>query len=132
MNYWHFPTPSSQNIYIRARNNCGWGLYQETTWTFSTFFAKYTISPNPASESVTLVFEELIDPKGIPEYIELLHENSTIPVRTLKVAESDFQNIKRNNNKLSLNVSDLPRGTYYLHVSYGDRKEPNTHRVLLK
>ena len=132
LDYWHTPTPSSQTIYIRKRNSCGWGLYKETNWTFSSFFAKYTISPNPASGFVTLLFEDLIDPKGLPAFLELMHESSTIPVRTLKVPRADFDNIKNNSNKLSIDVRDLPRGTYYLHVGYGDKKKPDMHRILLE
>ncbi len=130
--YWHWPTPFNQRILIRAQNSCGWGQYRETYWTFSSFFSAYTISPNPASSHVTLLFEKLIDPKGMPERLELLHESSTIPVRTLKIAESYFESIKNDGNKLSINVSDLPRGTYYLHVDYGGKKEQNRHRVLLR
>lgn len=132
MDYWHTPTPPNQKIYIRAKNTCGWGLYQETIWTFSLFFAKYTVSPNPTSDDVTLIFEDLVDPRGLPETLELMHETSTLPVRSLTVNKSDFGDIKNRQNKLSLNVRDLPRGIYYLHVGYGDKKKPNTHRVVLK
>jgi serine protease len=132
MNYWSLPNPTSQTIHIRARNSCGWGSYKATYWTVSTFFAKYSISPNPTSGYVTLLFEDLIDPKGLPESLELMHESSTIPVRTLKIAGADFDKIKNNSNKLSIDVRDLPRGTYYLHVGYGDKKKPDRHRVLLE
>ena len=47
MNYWALPNPYSQTIHIRARNSCGWGSYKATYWTVSTFFAKYSVSPNP-------------------------------------------------------------------------------------
>ncbi len=132
MNYWSLPNPTSQTIHIRARNSCGWGSYKATYWTVSTFFAKYSVSPNPASGFVTLLFEDLVDPKGLPELLELMHESSTIPVRTLKVAGADFDGIKNNSNKLSIDVRDLPRGTYYLHVGYADKKKPDMHRVLLE
>ncbi len=132
MNYWSLPNPTSQTIHIRARNSCGWGAYKATNWTVSTFFAKYTVSPNPASDRLTLLFEDLIDPKGIPNHLELFHESSTIPVRTKKVSTSDFESIKNNNNRLSIEVKDLPRGIYYLHVNYNEKKSPDRHRILLE
>jgi len=68
----------------------------------------------------------------LPESLELMHESSTIPVRSLKVAGADFDKIKNNSNKLSIDVRDLPRGTYYLHVGYADKKKPDMHRILLE
>ncbi len=132
MNYWSLPNPTSQTIHIRARNSCGWGDYKATNWTVSTLFAKYTVSPNPASDRLTLLFEDLIDPKGIPNDLELFHESSTISVRTKKVSTSDFESIKNNNNRLSMEVKDLPRGIYYLHVNYNEKKNPDRHRILLE
>jgi hypothetical protein len=123
MDYWHTPTPSNQRILIRTRNACGWGLYQETYWTFSTLFAKYSVSPNPAINEVGLLFDNLVDPRGLPEKIELLHESSTIPVQVLKITKSEFDKIKNSGNKLFMNVANLARGTYYLHVSYAKCKE---------
>lgn len=132
MNYWSLPNPTSQTIHIRARNSCGWGSYKATNWTVSMFFAKYTVSPNPASDHLTLLFEDLIDPRGIPNHLELFHESSTIPVRTKKVSASDFEGINNNNNRLSMEVKDLPRGIYYLHVNYNEKKSPERHRILLE
>jgi serine protease len=132
LNYWSLPNPTSQKVYIRGRNSCGWGAYQETTWEVSFFAAKYSVSPNPASDYVTLLFEDLVDSKGLPELVELLSENSTTPIRSLSATTSNFESVKNNNNKLSIPVSDLPRGTYFLHVSYGGKKNPDKHRVVLK
>lgn len=132
LNYWALPNPTSQKVYIRGRNSCGWGGYQETTWEVSFFAAKYSVSPNPASDYVTLLFEDLVDSKGLPELVELMSENSTTPIRSISKTSTNFESVKNNNNKLSIPVSDLPRGTYYLHVSYGNKKKPEKHRVVLK
>ncbi len=132
LEYWNSPAPFNQKIHIRARNVCGWSPYLETTWTFSSFFAKYSVSPNPASDYVTLLFEDLVDSKGLPELVELMSENSTTPIRSISTTTSNFESVKNNDNKLSIPVSDLPRGTYYLHVSYGGQKKPDKHRVVLK
>lgn len=133
LEYWNSPTPFNQKIYIRAKNACGgWSPYLETTWTFSSFFAKYSVSPNPASDYVTLLFEDLVNSNGLPELVELMSENSTTPIKSLSTTSSSFESVKNNNNKLSIPVSDLPRGTYYLHVSYGNKKNPDKHRVVLE
>lgn len=132
VNYWHAPTPSSQNMYIRMRNSCGWSLYKETNWEFYTYLLKYTIAPNPVKDNLALLFETMVDPKGLPQHIELMHESSTIPVRSLKVNQSDFEKIKSDKNTLSFNVRDLPRGIYYLRVGYGDKNKPHIHRVILE
>jgi hypothetical protein len=132
VNYWHAPTPSSQKMYIRMRNACGWSAQKETNWEFYTYAPRYAIAPNPVKDNLALLFEEMIDPKGLPQHIELLHESSTIPVRSLKVSQSDFDKIKSDRNKLSFDVRDLPRVIYYLHVSYGEKKKPQVHRVVLE
>src|SRR5690606_37465383 len=72
--------PSTQQVYIRAENDCGWGLWDELVWEVdNSFFFAYTIHPNPAKEKLYVSFEKADRVEGLPKTISLLNEKSNIP-----------------------------------------------------
>lgn len=127
MDYWHTPTPHNQRILIRAKNVCGWGDYQETYWTFSSSFAPFTISPNPTSDQLTILFEGKLSKNRLPSSVELISEKGN---RGLLKDQPNFEEIERNNNKLTFKVNHLPKGIYYVHLTYENGKVDKKRVVL--
>ncbi|ODS84702.1 MAG: hypothetical protein ABS46_02945 [Cytophagaceae bacterium SCN 52-12] len=73
--------------------------------------------PNPATETLTLQLSSL------PQQINLYTEASTIAVKSFNSkAINDLKSSKDGKQQVTLNVKDLPRGIYYLHIEQKDKK----------
>ncbi len=124
--------PPTQQVYIRAKNVCGWGEWDELIWSVDNwFFFSYVVYPNPATDQLQIEFERTDNLKGLPKTINLFSDKSTIPVKEIVVEEA-YRKQLISDNKLMIDVSELSRGVYFLHVSYGDKKEKEIHRILLR
>jgi hypothetical protein len=70
---------------------------------------------------------------GLPETIKLYSESSTIPVKLIRVADIYNKKEFKDGNKVEINVKDLPRGTYYLHIeSKSNSEKIEKMRILLQ
>lgn len=47
-----------------------------------------------------------------------------------KKDEKEESLLKKGENSSTIDVSDLPRGTYYLHLTYSDNKVDKTRIIL--
>ncbi len=73
--------------------------------------------PNPATETLTLQLAT------IPQAINLYTEASTIAVKSINSkAINNLKSSKDGKHEVILNVKDLPRGIYYLHIEQKDKK----------
>ncbi|WP_138479953.1 S8 family serine peptidase [Dyadobacter bucti] len=107
---------------LAATNSCG------TTSQTVEFWAPWPVIayPNPAEDEISMEFSG----SKLPERVELLSEKSSIPVRSILT-----KNVKlMKNNILKINVKELPRGTYYLHIfeDSGRGEKVQKIRILLK
>lgn len=125
--------PSTQQVYIRAENDCGWGLWDELVWEVdNSFFFAYTIHPNPAKEKLYVSFEKADRVEGLPKTISLFNEKSNIPIQQIDVW-SKFQQAAMANNQIVFDVSGLARGRYFLHIEYDNGKSKTAkHQVVLE
>lgn len=122
---------SQHNMTVSLTNNCG------ETPRSSPYFYSYPCSfmsvyPNPANDILTFEFASDASQVSLPQEIKLYNEQS-VSVRTLSSSAIVKNNLKEG-NKLFLNVKDLPRGTYYLHVfpTKESGKEKEIIRILLQ
>ncbi|WP_460961162.1 T9SS type A sorting domain-containing protein [Spirosoma litoris] len=90
--------------YLVVVNNCS-----ETTRVY----------PNPARDNVTLEFLNATTVESLPDQIDLIGANSMKPIHSLNVKDAHKNNKLVNGNSLQLNVKDVPRGVYYLHIKSG-------------
>lgn len=106
---------------LAATNSCG------TTSQTVEFWAPWPVIayPNPAEDEISMEFSEA----KLPERVELLSEKSSTPVRSILT-----KNVRVMKNILKINVEELPRGTYYLHLfeESGRGEKVQKIRILLK
>jgi hypothetical protein len=92
-------------------------------------FSIYTVYPDPAQDFVTIEFDQVDKVEALPDEITLISENSTKPVRKAN-PQSEYQNSKLIDGKsIALNVKDLPRGIYYLHIINSRRQDKPLDRI---
>src|SRR5690606_12343932 len=121
----------TSHISVAAINVCG-SSGADLFLTTMPCLLSYTIYPNPAKYYITIEFEKPVNVDGLPDEIAFYSDKSTIALQTVNVHELFSQKAFINGNQIQINAKDLPRGIYYLHVKYGNRNEPNMHRVILQ
>lgn len=111
---------------VSATNSCGTASRSMRVQTFSSF-AMY---PNPASEMVSLKFDNTESVDGLPEDVSIYSENAGKLVRQVSI-KSAFDQKQIKGNVLPINVGDLPRGTYYMHVKPNKKNKKETDKIRL-
>lgn len=86
------------------------------------------VYPNPAKDVVSLDFDASSNKELFAQQIFLYNENSKM-VRSISNSSVQTASLKS-----QLNVADLPRGTYYLHVipSDGSKQKKDIKRIILE
>ncbi|GAB3911613.1 hypothetical protein GCM10028803_53510 [Larkinella knui] len=120
-------TSGGATIALYATNECGTSstIYYNIP-PAGSFFKVY---PNPAHDVLTIQF---ISPKNIealPEKVNLYSEKSSIAVISVDVKEAYGKNEFEGGDKLNLNVKNLPRGIYYLHIIPESNQNQEIQRV---
>lgn len=120
----------SVNMTVNATNPCG---SSSRTFTFVTS-SGYRVYPNPAKEVAYIEFDNATYGDALPERVELLSEKSTKPIKSVDVQKAFASKSLQGGNRISFDVKDLPRGTYYMHIinSKNKDKELDAVRILLE
>lgn len=116
-------SPGGCVVRVAMTNACGTTNYDIT---IPASFGMRSAYPNPAQDFITLEFGDN-SAHILPDKIEIFSENSSNPVKIMIPEYSDY--FKRN-KKIALDVRELPRGIYYLHIQ--SKKTKNKYRVLLQ
>ena len=93
------------------------------------------IFPNPAKDVVSIEFEnpELLE--SIPDLIEIQDEKSHKIVKSsnVKAIKDREKNNPKAYSRVDFEVADLPRGTYYVQVTFDQRseKDKTAYRIIL-
>ncbi|SEI68827.1 hypothetical protein SAMN05216327_103256 [Dyadobacter sp. SG02] len=91
-----------------------------------------TVYPNPSVQDlITIQLDNLENEEVMPQSVELFSEHSTIPVRTLSPVEIYRNQAFKDGNKMEMNVRELPKGVYYLHVVHGRIVNKNMEKIRL-
>lgn len=93
-------------------------------------FSSFAMYPNPASEMVSLKFDNTESVDGLPEDVSIYSENAGKLVRQVSI-KSAFDQKQIKGNVLPINVGDLPRGTYYMHVKPNKKNKKETDKIRL-
>lgn len=123
------PSPSTEKIHVRAKNECGWSWWKETTWTVSDMCGAR------ASNDSIKISEKELDPGDVSdEPLSLkLYPTTTANVINVKwiskhnngqygakIYNGHGQLVKvydnLNSSNMTLRVGDLPNGVYYCWI----------------
>lgn len=115
-------TADCYGLTLQVSNSCG-TTQAALSICAQNCFARYTVYPNPAKDHIAVEFENIDNADALPDDITLLSEKSTKPVKTVNVQDAFSQKAFKNGNQIELDVRDLPRGIYYLHINNSRRKD---------
>lgn len=118
-------TSGHRQIVVQGTNSCG-SINQNVYLYLASMFRTY---PNPAKSELTLEFLNVQDKKKLPIEVTLFAESSASTVKTVSVWDYFDKKLFKDGNKILLDVSQLRRGTYYLHVRYDQPQEKHTEKI---
>jgi hypothetical protein len=75
-----------------------------------------TIYPNPASNVLSLEFSDDRHSNSIPFQVSLFSEKSTKAIVSMSADEISILESYKASQKIEMDVSKLPRVTYYIHI----------------
>ncbi|WP_273214791.1 T9SS type A sorting domain-containing protein [Runella zeae] len=103
-------------IDIDFTNRCG--TYSDgITVCVDNCFARYAVYPNPVTNQISIELGETKNKKTLPQRVDLFEEKSTKKMRTVDVRDAFEKKSLKADGILTINVEDLPRGVYYLHIT---------------
>lgn len=121
----------SKYIRITTSNLCGSVTRDIVIYSM----AMTMIAPNPASTSLSVLFDNTEYLLSLPDQIILYNEKSVIPLQTITVKDvferKDFQS----GNRIDFDISKLTKGAYYIRVVNGrevEGQQIKTTRVILQ
>lgn len=118
--------PDCYGLTLNMSNSCG-SASAGTTICIDNCSARYTVFPNPAKDQPSVKFDHYESSASMPDQISLFSEKTQEAVYTIK---SDGIYSKSGSDGLfKIDVGSLPRGTYYLHVTYSKNGEQTTDRT---
>jgi Zn-dependent metalloprotease len=129
------------NIIVKARNQCGWGVYKEPAVQFSTAPCGggggwlLMMAPNPANETLTVTLQPVEDAATISSYrtTSAALDTEDNPKYEIQIwHELNGLVLKRRNctAETQLDVSRLTPGVYYIHAILKD--EVIKEKVIIK
>jgi hypothetical protein len=89
----------------------------------------YKVFPNPAKDQVKIQFDDVAK-EALPQVIKLFSEIGGKEVRSVQVGEQFEGGSFDQDKTITLSVSDLPRGTYYLRLVNRDSSAENVRLIL--
>ncbi|WP_353717766.1 T9SS type A sorting domain-containing protein [Dyadobacter sp. 676] len=90
----------------------------------------YKIFPNPAKDQVKIQFEDVHAIEQLPQIVRLFSEAGAKEVREIQATEQYATATFEQDRAITVPVSDLPRGTYYLMLVNRDGSSENVRLVL--
>jgi hypothetical protein len=85
--------------------------------------------PNPTSDELTLEFKDAKNLESLPAQVILYAGTSTKSVRSISVKEVFERKGFKDGNKIKVDIRNLPRGIYYLHVISNNEKEDKIQKI---
>ena len=109
------PLPGSPTVSVRARSECGWGTWKEVqipAVSCSRTISPFTLSPNPATDAVTLQLMETDEVSGLSV---LSTERSPYEIQ-LWSGMTMLRSFRTNEPTFQIPMAGLPAGLYFVRV----------------
>jgi len=112
------------DVSVRIGNNCGWTSYLQRSGFTAPFIGNsmFSIYPNPASSEVTISVSDLAS------ISDTISTSDVISITNIEIIDL-FGNIKKiqktgpNQKSVTINISDIQKGTYVIIINYGLKQE---------
>ena|GEM_PF-4623614 len=126
-------TSEGATVCVSGINSCGTGMPYCFYIPPAGGFLK-SVYPNPATDMLSLEFRGDIPTSNIPFELLLFSDKSMNTVRRLSPNEIKASVSFQINQKLEMDVRNLPRGVYILHIVPNSKSNLpiQTHRIILE
>ncbi|MBT2562996.1 T9SS type A sorting domain-containing protein [Pedobacter sp. ISL-68] len=113
---------TSTSIRLKVSNNCGEGTSPEILFVnVNCGGFKFAVSPNPASNTIKISQNESVVQKQASN--ETVSQNASLSPFNVKIFDHNARFLKSGLSKSGENIelvtSDIPNGTYFLHIFQG-------------
>jgi hypothetical protein len=134
--YVNMDTPGWYTLNVKGTNDCGeiWFDSQQLEVYVpydSPYYSYYSYSPNPASDELTISYDNGLKDKS-DDNLKKPKVKKDFEVKLID-SRGKIWGAARNTsieNKVKLNTTDIPDGTYYLHIL--DGKESIRKQIIIK
>lgn len=126
-----FYNAGSYQLVVRASNECGMGEY--TTSGVNVYNANgrsYIAYPNPASQTLYVDFTS-IGEQPVQTFSSTAVQQKHYDVRLFNLQGSLVRTARSAGERISLDVSGLPGGNYFLHIYDGKGEKPVVQQVIV-
>lgn len=126
-----FYNAGSYQLVVRASNECGMGEY--TTSGVNVYNANgrsYIAYPNPASQTLYVDFSS-IGEQPAQAFSSTAVEQKHYDVRLFNLQGALVRTAQSAGERISLDVSGLPGGNYFLHIYDGKGEKPVVQQVIV-
>ena len=109
------PLPGSPTVSVRARSECGWGAWKEVqipAVSCSRTMCAFTLSPNPATDAVTLQLMETDEVSGLSV---LSTDRSAYEIQIWSGMRM-LRSFRTNEPTFQIPMAGLPAGLYFVRV----------------
>ena len=93
----------------------------------------YKIASNPAQTTLSILFESPQQLESIPDNIDLYDEKQkaikSVDLKQKKKETNTKVSLVQDMEKIELDVKDLPRGIYYLHLTFGNNNDKHIEEI---
>lgn len=100
-------------VRLSIQNGCGWSIPYQWDVSEASCSGFFVVSPNPASDILNVQFPETTSLTGSADAVELYSEATGEVVKRLSAQERKL----KTNKKIIIDVSSLPKGTYFLRIT---------------
>ena len=129
-----FYNPGYFYLFVKAKNTCGWSLFETYTYITSTGAeAPYISYPNPVSDILNIKIDDTTVQQSITGASPL--KNTSAPAYDVHLYDGQgnlLRNAKIKDGTVQFNVSNLPDGIYYLHIYDGVNKAPDIQQIVVE
>jgi hypothetical protein len=116
-------------VQVISTNSCGTSSAEYFTIPASGGMLR--VYPNPATDVVTLQLKNTSAQEFIPQSVVLISQETGKQVKSID-GNSFLSKKSTNEDRLEMNVQNLPRGIYFLHVQPGKDSKQDIERIRIK
>lgn len=129
----HFPRPGGYMLFCWASNDCGERATPHYFYIQYNGNSHYSVYPVPVSDILNIDFSNNQLASDANKALEVGKINKTIK-RQIHLYDKDIlrKSISSTDEKVQMDVSDMPNGIYFLHIYSANNLEPETRTIIIQ